>query len=121
MDDRDALGFRSFRELRIFCVGIERNAVRCSADDIVDQRSRSAHFSRRRRATRRTVRATGTFLPVPDRSRVTGVALGGKDNDTLLAFCGNKIWKRKVQQHAMGAFTPWTKVGGAKLERTRAF
>lgn len=63
----------------------------------------------------------GTFLPVPDRSRVTGVALGGKDKDTLLAFCGNKIWKRKVQQHAMGAFTPWTKVGGTKLERTRAF
>ncbi len=67
------------------------------------------------------MRATGTFLPVPDRSRVTGVALGGKDKDTLLAFCGNKIWKRKVQQHAMGAFTPWTKVGGTKLERTRAF
>jgi hypothetical protein len=52
---------------------------------------------------------------MPDHSRVTGVALAGADKDTLFAFCGNKIWKRKVQQHAMGAFTPWTKVSGTKL------
>jgi hypothetical protein len=58
---------------------------------------------------------TQIILPVPDRSRVIGVALGGKDLDTLYAFCGNKIWKRKVQHHAMGAFTPWTKVNGTKL------
>ncbi|MEO6787931.1 MAG: SMP-30/gluconolactonase/LRE family protein, partial [Chthoniobacteraceae bacterium] len=58
---------------------------------------------------------TQVILPVPDRGRVTGVCLGGKDGDTLFAFCGNKIWKRKVQQHAMGAFSPWTKVGGTKL------
>ena len=58
---------------------------------------------------------TQIILPVPDRTRVVGVCLGGKDNDTLFAFCGNKIWKRKIQQHAMGAFTPWTKVGGTKL------
>jgi hypothetical protein len=55
------------------------------------------------------------ILAVPDRARVTGVCLGGKDKDTLFAFCGNKIWKRKVQHHAMGAFTPWTKVSGTKL------
>ncbi len=58
---------------------------------------------------------TQVILPVPDRSRVTGVALGGAEKDTLFAFCGNKIWKRKVQQHAMGAFTPWTKVTPNKL------
>ena len=58
---------------------------------------------------------TQIILPVPDRSRVTGVCLGGKDKDTLFAFCGNKIWKRKVQHHAMGAFTPWTKANGTKL------
>jgi len=29
---------------------------------------------------------TQVILPVPDHSRVTGVALGGKDKDTLLAF-----------------------------------
>jgi len=58
---------------------------------------------------------TQIILPVPDGSRVTGVALGGRNKDTLFAFCGKKIWKRKVQHHAMGAFTPWTKVTGTKL------
>ena len=58
---------------------------------------------------------TQVILPVPDRSRVIGVCLGGREMDTLFAFCGDKIWKRKVKVHAMGAFTPWTKVGGTKL------
>ena len=58
---------------------------------------------------------TQVILPVPDRSRVTGVCLGGRDKDTLFAFCGDKIWKRKVKVHATGAFAPWTKVGGTKL------
>jgi enterochelin esterase-like enzyme/sugar lactone lactonase YvrE len=58
---------------------------------------------------------TQVILPVPDRARVLGVCLGGKDRDTLFAFCGEKVWKRKVQHHAMGAFTPWTKVVGTKL------
>jgi gluconolactonase len=58
---------------------------------------------------------TQIILPVPDRSRVTAVAIGGKDKDTLYAFCGNKIWKRKIQQHAMGAWSPWTKMTGSKL------
>ncbi|MCP5558454.1 MAG: RICIN domain-containing protein [Verrucomicrobiaceae bacterium] len=58
---------------------------------------------------------TQIILPVPGGGRVTGVAIGGKDKDTLYAFCMNKIWARKIQQHAMGAFTPWTKVGGTKL------
>jgi gluconolactonase len=55
------------------------------------------------------------ILTVPDRTRVTGVALGGKDKDTLYAFCGNKIWKRKVRHHALGAWSPWTKVTPNKL------
>lgn len=58
---------------------------------------------------------TQVILPVPDRSRVIGVALGGPDKDTLFAFCGSKIWKRKIRQHAMGAFSPWTKVSGTNL------
>ena len=58
---------------------------------------------------------TQVILPVPDRARVTGVALGGKDKDTLYAFCGNQIWKRKVQHHALGAWSPWTKVIPNKL------
>lgn len=58
---------------------------------------------------------TQVILPMPNRSRVIGVCLGGRDLDTLFAFCGDKIWKRKVKVHAMGAFTPWTKVGGSRL------
>jgi gluconolactonase len=58
---------------------------------------------------------TQVILPMPDRSRVFGVCLGGKDKDTLYAFCGDKIWRRKVQHHAVGAFTSWTKVGGTRL------
>lgn len=58
---------------------------------------------------------TQVILPVPNRARVIGVALGGPTQDTLFAFCGNKIWKRKVQHHAMGAFTPWTKIAPNKL------
>jgi sugar lactone lactonase YvrE len=58
---------------------------------------------------------TQVILPMPDHSRVIGVCLGGKDKDTLFAFCGDKIWKRKVKQHAMGAFTSFTPVVPTKL------
>ncbi len=58
---------------------------------------------------------TQVILPVPDRSRVTAVAIGGKDKDTLYAFCGNKIWQRKILQHSMGAWSPSTKVVPNKL------
>ena len=58
---------------------------------------------------------TQVILPVPDRSRVIGVCLGGKEMNTLFAFCGDKIWKRKVQHHAMGAWSPWSKVMPNKL------
>ena len=58
---------------------------------------------------------TRAILPLPDRSRVMGVCLGGRDMNTLFAFCGDKIWKRKVKIHAMGAFSPWTKVNGTDL------
>jgi len=58
---------------------------------------------------------TQIILPVPGNGRVTGVAIGGKDMDTLFALCGNRIWKRKIRQHAMGAWSPWTQVTGTKL------
>ena len=58
---------------------------------------------------------TQVILTVPDRGRVTGVAIGGKDKDTLYAFCMTKVWKRKIQQHALGAWSPWTKVVPNKL------
>jgi hypothetical protein len=52
---------------------------------------------------------------MPDRSRVTGIALGGAGMNTLYAFCGDHVWKRVVKQHALGAFTPWLGVGGTPL------
>jgi gluconolactonase len=58
---------------------------------------------------------TQVILPMPDRGRVFGVCLGGREMDTLFAFCGPKIWKRKVKVHAVGAFTPWTRVHGTPL------
>jgi sugar lactone lactonase YvrE len=58
---------------------------------------------------------TQVILPLPDKSAVTAVCLGGKDLDTLFAFGDGKVWKRKVKTHALGAFTPWMKVGGTKL------
>ena len=58
---------------------------------------------------------TQVILPMPDRGRVFGVCLGGREMDTLFAFCGDKIWKRKVRIHAVGAFTPWTRVHGSPL------
>ncbi|HPA17813.1 MAG TPA: RICIN domain-containing protein [Verrucomicrobiae bacterium] len=58
---------------------------------------------------------TQIIVPVPDRSRVIGVCLGGKEKNVLFAFCGNRIWSRKVQHHAMGTFAPWTRVPPTKL------
>jgi sugar lactone lactonase YvrE/enterochelin esterase-like enzyme len=58
---------------------------------------------------------TQVILPLPDRSRATAVCLGGKDMDMLYAFSAHQIWRRKVKVHAMGAFTPWTKVTPTKL------
>ena len=58
---------------------------------------------------------TQVILPLPDRSAVTGVCLGGRELDTLFAFSDDKIWKRKVKVHATGAFSPWVKVNGTKL------
>jgi enterochelin esterase-like enzyme/sugar lactone lactonase YvrE len=58
---------------------------------------------------------TQVILPMPNRSRVLGVCFGGSDLNTLYAFCGGSIWKRLVKPHALGAFTPWTKVHGTPL------
>jgi hypothetical protein len=46
---------------------------------------------------------------------VLGVCLGGAERNTLFAFCGNKIWKRTVKLHAIGAFSPRTAVHGTPL------
>ena len=43
---------------------------------------------------------------VKNRIAYPELRLGGKDGDMLFAFCGNKIWKRKVRHHGMGALSP---------------
>jgi len=58
---------------------------------------------------------TQVILPMPDHSRVFGVSFGGPELNTLFAFCGDKIWKRAVKLHGIGAFSPWTKAGGTPL------
>ena len=55
------------------------------------------------------------ILPMPDRSRVMGVCIGGPGFNTLFAFCGDKVWKRVIKVHGIGAFSPWTKVNGSPL------
>ena len=57
---------------------------------------------------------TQVILPMPDRSRVIGVCLGGRDMDTLFAFCGDKIWKRKVKTHALGVLLPGREWAGRR-------
>ncbi len=58
---------------------------------------------------------TQVILPMPDRSRVLSVCLGGANRDTLFAFCGNRIWRRTVKLHAAGAFSPRTAVRNTAL------
>ncbi len=58
---------------------------------------------------------TQAILPLPDRSRVTGVCLGGPGMSTLFAFSGDKVWRRVVKIHAAGAFSAWTPVKGTAL------
>ena len=57
---------------------------------------------------------TQVILPMPE-GRVNGICIGGKDMDMLFAFCGDKVYKRKIRNHTLGAFTPWTKMTPGKL------
>jgi sugar lactone lactonase YvrE len=57
---------------------------------------------------------TQVILPLPN-GRVTGICFGGAGLDILFAFCGDKIYKRKVKNHALGAFTPWTTMKPGQL------
>jgi sugar lactone lactonase YvrE/enterochelin esterase-like enzyme len=58
---------------------------------------------------------TQVILPLPGNSRPIGICFGGRDLETLFAFCGDQIWKRKLKVHGLGAFTPRTPVRGSKL------
>lgn len=58
---------------------------------------------------------TQVILPMPDRSRVLGVCLGGEKRDTLFAFCGTRVWKRTIKLHGFGAFSAAVSVHGTPL------
>jgi gluconolactonase len=58
---------------------------------------------------------TQVILPVPGNQKITGVCIGGANMDILFAFCGDKIYKRKIKNHAIGAFTPVIKMTQGKL------
>jgi gluconolactonase len=58
---------------------------------------------------------TQVILPMPEKQRVTGVCIGGANFDLLFAFCGNKVYQRKIKNHTLGAFTPLTKMTQGKL------
>ncbi len=57
---------------------------------------------------------TQVILPLP-KERVIGLCLGGINGDILFAFCGDKIYKRKIKNHVLNAFTPWTKMTSGRL------
>lgn len=58
---------------------------------------------------------TQVILPLPSKEVADGVCIGGAEFDTLFVFCGDKIYKRKIKNHTVGAFTPWTKMSPGKL------
>lgn len=53
---------------------------------------------------------TQVILPLPDRSRVTGVCLAGPDRNQLFALGGGTLWRRTVKPHGIGPWTAWTRV-----------
>ena len=53
---------------------------------------------------------TQVILPLPNKDVVTGICIGGTDFNILFAFCRDKIYRRRIKNHAVGAFTPWMKM-----------
>lgn len=58
---------------------------------------------------------TQVILPLPDGGCVKGVCFGGPGLNTLFAFDGDKIWKRVVKPHGVGAFSPSFNVNSSQL------
>ena len=58
---------------------------------------------------------TQVILPLPGDAHPIGICLAGVDRDTLFAFTGDKVYKRKLKVHAVGASDPFTRVNGTKL------
>jgi enterochelin esterase-like enzyme/sugar lactone lactonase YvrE len=58
---------------------------------------------------------TQVILPLPVGSRVNSICFGGANLDEIFASCGDKVYKRKLKTHGLGAFTPWTKMTPGQL------
>lgn len=58
---------------------------------------------------------TQVILPLPGNRRVTGLCFGGANADYLFAFCGDQIYKRKIKNHGIGAFSSWIKMTKGQL------
>ncbi len=58
---------------------------------------------------------TQVILPLPGNLRVTGLSFGGPELNTLYAFSGDRLWRRTIKLHGVGAFTPWQAVRGTPL------
>ncbi len=55
------------------------------------------------------------ILPLPGRARPLGLCFGGREHDVLYAFCGDRIYRRKLRVHGVGAWTPFTPVRATPL------
>jgi enterochelin esterase-like enzyme/sugar lactone lactonase YvrE len=55
------------------------------------------------------------ILPLPNNEQATGLCIGGTDLDVLFVFCKDKIYARKIKNHATGVFAPWIKRTRGKL------
>lgn len=58
---------------------------------------------------------TQVILPSPDGRRITSICFGGPNLDDMFAVCGDKLYKRRLKTHGIGAFTPWTAMAPGKL------
>lgn len=55
------------------------------------------------------------ILPLPGHARPLGLCFGGRDHDRLYAFCGDRIYCRKLKVHGIVASTPFTPVRATPL------
>lgn len=55
------------------------------------------------------------ILPLPHNEKVNGMCIGGKEMNELYVFCKDRIYKRKIKNHSIGAYSPWVKMTAGKL------
>ncbi len=55
------------------------------------------------------------ILPLPEKEKVTGMCLGGANFDILFVLCKDKVYKRKIKNHGVAAFSEWSPMIKGKL------